>query len=45
MDEISDSVQTVDQPGESGSSESEDEVLVRRKIPHVRDCIETHKIC
>ena len=41
MEEIAESVLNGDQPGESSSSDSEDELAVRQKISQVRDCIHT----
>ena len=40
-EEIAESVLNGDQPGESSSSDSEDELAVRQKISQVRDCIHT----
>ena len=40
-EEIAESVLPGDQPGESSSRDSEDEVVVRLKIDQIRDCIGT----
>ena len=40
-EEIAESVLLGAQPGESSISDSEDEVVVRRKMSQVRDCIDT----
>ena len=40
-EEIVESVLAVDQPGESSSSDSEDEVVVRQKMSQVRYCSDT----
>ena len=40
-EEIAESFLASDQPGESSSSDSEDEVVVRPKMSQVRDCIDT----